>query len=94
MGAGEVVTIVLAVVSLFATILGGLGSWGLLKAISNGEEIARLKAQIEDGDRRFGELKESIDRLHGEIGSLQSLLQEVKNQIPKRATDTQDWRGG
>lgn len=91
MTSNDIILIVLAIVSLFATILGAMGSWALLKTISLGEEVATLKARITDGDRRFEELKDALDRLHLDMSALRDLLQEMKLHLPKRQADS-DWR--
>ena len=91
MSSNDVVLIVLAIVSLFSTILGALGSWALLKTITLGEEVATMKARIVDGDRRFDELKDALNRLHVDMNALRELLQEMKLHLPKRAADG-DWR--
>lgn len=92
----EWIPVLLFVLGFFELVLTGILGWALIKIVTQGEEIARMKAEItalqsevdshkDDAEKKFDELKSYIGKLFTKIDEMNATIGQVL--LHRRGTD-------
>lgn len=93
----EWIPVVLFVLGFFELVLTGILGWALIKIVTQGEEISRMKAEIialqsevdshkDDAEKKFDELKTYIGKLFDKIDAMNETIGKVILQ--RRSSDS------